>query len=66
MYNSLSRTKIKCKVCGKEFECGYAAGMHVLCDKCKEIRPKKGNPIVFRYPRGTRRNISSEETKNEM
>ena len=34
--DSSGQTKIKCNLCGKEFECGYAAQMHVINDDCKE------------------------------
>ena len=28
MSDSSGQTKIKCNLCGEEFECGYAANMH--------------------------------------
>lgn len=28
---------VKCLYCGKEFECGYAANMHVLNDECVDV-----------------------------
>lgn len=49
MSDSSCQTKIKCLACGKEFECGYAADMHVVNGECYEIDIENIEYTIFKH-----------------